>query len=201
MSTQVRDYVLRYLVCRLFQPKQSKEPLIPHEFPARPWAKVGVDLFTLENRNYLLTVDYFSNFVEIDNLTISTSTAVIKKLKEQFSRHGIPEIVFSDNGSQFSCVEFKSFSDAWSFEHRTYLPLLPQSNGKAEKAVKTCKLIMKKAALSKSDVHLALLDFRNTPSERDGGSPSQKLFSRQTRTRIPTTAELLSPKVVVKDRV
>ena len=105
------------------------------------------------------------------------STAVIKKLKEQFSRHGIPEIVFSDNGPQFSCGEFKSFSDTRSFEHRTSSPLFPQSNGKAEKVVKTCKLIMKKAALSKSDVHLALLDFRNTPSERDGASPSQKLFS------------------------
>ena len=204
MSTQVRDYVLRCSVCRSYQPTQSKEPLIPHEFPARPWAKVGVDFFTLENRNYLLTVDYFSNFVEIDNLTSTTSTAVIKKLKEQFSRHGIPEIVFSDNGPQFSCGEFKSFSDVWSFEHRTSSPLHPQmemSNGKAENAVKTCKLIMKKAALSKSDVHLPLLDFRNTPSERDGASPSQKLFSRRTRTRIPTTAELLSPKVVVKDRV
>lgn len=184
MSTQVKDFVSRCSVCKTYQPRQCKEPLISHELPARPWAKVGVDLFVLENRTYLLTVDYFSNFVEVDYLTSTTSTAVIKKIKEQFSRHGIPEIVFSDNGPQFSCREFKSFADVWGFEHRTSSPLYPQSNGKAENAVKTCKLIMKKAALSKSDVHLALLDFRNTPSERDGTSPSQKLFSRRTRTRM-----------------
>ena len=64
-----------------------------------------------ENRNYLLTVDYFSNFVEVDYLTRTTSTAVIKRMKEQISRHGIPEIVFSNNGPQFSCGEFRSFSD------------------------------------------------------------------------------------------
>ena len=84
-------------------------------------------------------------------------------MKERFSRHGIPEIVFTDNGPQLSCGEFKSFSDAWAFQHRTSSPLHPQSYGKAENAVRTCKLIMKKAALLKSDVHLALLDLRNTP--------------------------------------
>ena len=201
MSTQIKDFVSRCSVCRSYQPKQCKEPLLPHDVPERPWAKVGIDLFTLDNRNYLLTVDYFSNFVEVDHLTSTTSTAVIKKLKEQFSRHGIPESVITDNGPQFSCGEFEKFSNNWGFKHQTSSPLHPQSNGKAENAVKTCKLIMKKAMLSKSDVHLALLDFRNTPSERDGASPSQKLFSRRTRTRIPTTTDQLSPQVVAKEIV
>ena len=77
----------------------------------------------------------------------------------------------------------------------------PQSNGKAENAVETCTLIMKKAMLLKSDVHLALLDFRNIPSERDGASPLQKLFSQRTRTCIPTTKDQLSPQVVAKEIV
>ena len=132
-------------------------------------------MFTPENRNYLLTVDYFSNFIEVDYLTSPTSPEVIRKMSEQLSRHDIPKIVFSDNGPQFSCEEFKPFSDGWEFEHRTSSPLHSQSNGRAGNAVKTCKLIMKKAALSKSDIHLALLDFGNTPSERDGTSPSQRL--------------------------
>lgn len=41
----------------------------------------------------------------------------------------------------------------------------------------------------------------NTSSEQIGTSPSQKLFSRRTRTRIPTTADLLAPKIVAKERV
>ena len=36
--------------------------------PNRPWAKVGVDRFTFNERNYLTIVDYFSGFWEIDPL-------------------------------------------------------------------------------------------------------------------------------------
>ena len=109
--------------------------------------------------------------------------------------------MFTDNGPQFVCREFKEFEREWEFQHSTSSPLHPQSNGKVENSVKTCKLLMKKALLSKGDVHLALLEFRNTPSERDGVSLSQKLFSRRTRARLPTTKELLKPRVVDTDKV
>ena len=81
------------------------------------------------------------------------------------------------------------------------VPFASPVNGKVENSVKTCKLLMKKALLSKGDVHLALLEFRNTPSERDGVSPSQKLFSRRVRARLPTTKELLKPQVVDGNKV
>jgi hypothetical protein len=60
---------------------------------------------------------------------------------------------------------------------------------------------MKKAFLSKADVHLALLEFMNTPSERDGVSPSQNLFSRRTRTCLPTTKDLLKPRVIDAEKI
>jgi hypothetical protein len=60
---------------------------------------------------------------------------------------------------------------------------------------------MKKAFLSKADVHLALLKFRNTPSEPDGVSPSQKLFLRRTRTCLPTTKDPLKPCVTDAEKV
>ena len=201
MSSQMRELVSRCSICNTYQPKQSKEPLISHETPALPWSKVGVDLFVFENRTYLITVDYYSNFFEVDYLTSTTAAAVIKKLKEQFSRHGIPETVFTDNGPQFVCREFREFEREWESQHSTSSPLHPQSNGKVENSVKTCKLLMKKALLSKGDVHLALLEFRNTPSERDGVSPSQKLFSRRMSARLPTTKELLKPRVVDGNKV
>lgn len=148
-----------------------------------------------------MIADYFSNFFEVDYLITTTATAVIQKLTAQFSRHGIPDIVFSDNGPQFACAEFKKFSRDWEFEHATSSLRYPQANGKVENAVKTCKMLMKKAALSKTDIYLALLAFRNTPSEGVSVSPAQKLFSRRTRNRLPTTAELLMPQVIPCERV
>jgi transposase InsO family protein len=61
------------------------------------------------------------------------------KLRSHFSRHGIPDIVFSDNGPQFDSSEFRKFASLWEFKHETPSPLYPQSNGKVEQAVKTAK--------------------------------------------------------------
>ena len=49
---------------------QRKEPLQPHDVPSRPWAKVAVDFFHLNGQQYLLIVDYFSGFWEVEILTI-----------------------------------------------------------------------------------------------------------------------------------
>ena len=54
---------------------------------------------------------------------------------------------------------------------------------------------MKKAALGKFDPCLALLDYRNTPSDI-GSSPVQRLFSRTTRNLLPSTTRLLEPATV-----
>ena len=41
---------------------------------------------------------------------------------------------------------------------------------------------------------LALLDFRNTPSQGMDSSPVQRLMNRRTKTLLPTTSQLLVPK-------
>jgi len=61
----------------------------------------------------------------------------------------------------------------------TSSPHYPQSNGKAENAVKTVKRLLTKCKLSgQSEIH-ALLDWRNTPSESIGTSPAQRFLGRR----------------------
>ena len=55
---------------------------------------------------------------------------------------------------------------------------------------------MKKARKTSSDPYLASLDYRITPTQSLGTSPVQCLMSRRTMSLLPTTMELLSPKVV-----
>ena len=197
MSSEMMDYVAKCGTCNTFRPEQSKEPLKSHELPTRPWAKVATDIFMFDQREYLLTVDYYSNFWEVELLTSTTSRAVINKLRKLFSTHGIPETVVSDNGPQFASEEFSQFAKQWEFQHVTSSPHYPQSNSKVENAVRTCKRIMKTAKEAKTDVYLAILDFRNTPTEDTGTSPVQKLFARRTRTLLPLSDNQLQTATVL----
>ena len=124
-----------------------------------------------------------------------TSKEVIHKLKAHFARNGIPETVTSDNGPCYNSKEFAEFSQAYGFEHITSSPGYPQSNGKAESAVKSAKTLMKKALDSKTDPYLALLELRNVPGEKVKSSPAQRLFGRRTRTKVPVSKKLLKPKI------
>ena len=109
----------------------------------------------------------------------------------QFARHGIPDVLITDNGTQFSSSEFAKFAEVWKFEHKTSSPHHPQSNGKVENAVKICKNLLKKARADNRDPLLAFLDWRNTPTEGLGTSPVQRLMGRRTRTLLPTHTKLL----------
>lgn len=195
MTEQIRTAISKCDVCRAMDTKQQKETLHSHEVPSRPWAKVGTDLFTHNNIDYLLTVDYYSNFWEVDHLPDTKSSTVIRKLKAHFARQGIPDVVVSDNGPQYSSHEFDRFSQLWGFQHRTSSPGYPQSNGKAESAVKTAKRLMMKAKVAGEDPYLAMLDHRNTPFKGLDTSPAQRLMCRRTRTLLPTRDSLLQQEV------
>ena len=195
MNSEVKALVERCAVCAEFQARNASQPMQSHQLTDRPWSKVATDLFTVSGKNYLTVVEYYSDFVEVSELEDTTSRAVIQVLKEQFSRHGIPDTVVSDNGSQYSSHEFHEFSLSWEFNHVISSPHYPKSNGKAESSVKTVKQLFKKADRDGIDPLLSLLDYRNTPTEGIGDSPAQRLMSRRTRTILPTASSLLRPKV------
>lgn len=70
-------------------------------------------------------MDYFSRFFEIAKLTSTTSEAVAEHFKSIFARHGIPEVVRSDNGPQFASESFSVFAKDWGFNHVTSSPHFP----------------------------------------------------------------------------
>ena len=69
MTNDVRDFTQRCETCREYEHSQAKEPLMRHEIQSGPCQKVGADLLTLNGKDYLITVDYYSNFWEIDRLS------------------------------------------------------------------------------------------------------------------------------------
>ena len=74
---------MKYMVsnCIASLENRQQEPLIAHEVPTAPCHKVGMDLFSFKGRDYLLVVDYFSNYPEVCLLNDTHSSSVIVKLK------------------------------------------------------------------------------------------------------------------------
>ena len=74
----------------------------------------------------------------------SASTATVDRLRQTFSTQGLPEIIVSDNGSNFTSKEFETFLKLNGIKHITTAPYHPVSNGLTEKAVQTVKEGIKK---------------------------------------------------------
>ncbi|XP_055911365.1 uncharacterized protein K02A2.6-like [Eupeodes corollae] len=151
---------------------------------------------TTEITKYVESCNSYSGYFDFVKLKQSSSAEVILQLKKMFAVHGIPFILESDNGPQFSSKEFKAFAKKWDFTHQTSSLRYPKSNGFAERFVQVAKSLLKKCHKDQSDVYLALLNYRNTPRSNDLLSPNQRLMSRRTRKNIPSSEQSLKPKVV-----
>ncbi len=179
-------------VCAQYTTRHQKEPMLHQKIPQLPWQFVSQDLFQHESRNYLITVDHYSDYFEMTPLDNTLSTTVITATKALFAAHGIPMVTLTDNGPQFTSSEYASFAKQWNFQHITSSPYHSQGNGRAEAAVKTAKNLLKKC----KDPLLGLLHLRNTPTKHHASSPAQRLFSRRTRTSLPVSPEHLQPEVI-----
>ncbi|XP_062849175.1 uncharacterized protein K02A2.6-like [Trichomycterus rosablanca] len=188
IAGKVKNLVLSCEHCKIHRPSQHREPLITTPLPDLPWQKLAADLCEHKGHHYLIVIDYFSRWLEILNLPKTNSDTVIQKLKSIFTRFGTPEELMTDNGPQFSADQFRRFAAEYNFQHVTSSPHFPQSNGAAERAVKTAKWILKQA-----DPHLALLSYRSTPTEPTRESPAKLLMGREIRTTLPVLKERLQP--------
>ena len=193
MAAEIKQLVQNCEQCEQLKPKNQKETLRQHSDGNGPWDKIGTDLFEIKGKNYLLVIDYYSNFIEVDQLTTTTSKQVIEKLKKQFARFGIPCQIVSDGGPQYSSSEFEVFVKDWGIIHHITSPNHPNSNGKAESGVKVIKNMMIKTLQSGTDQNIAILEQRNTPRQDTGLSPSEMMFGRQSRTMLPSMKQLLKP--------
>ena len=146
---------------------------------------MGVDICEFSGKLYLITVDYFSNFIEVDLLTNTSAKQVMHCLKRNIARYGIPRCLHSENAQQFLCTAFTEFMQSWCIIHSSSSPGHQSANGKAEAAVKSVKNMLKCTSHENSDQYLALLEMRNTPNQDVNRSPAQLVFGRFTRSVLP----------------
>ncbi len=184
--------------CQDHLPSQSKEPIITKPRPSRPFQEIAVDFCSYAGQDFLITVDCYTDWPDIIHMRNNTTTPQLTAtLLKAFCRTGAPDVVWSDQGPQFTAKLFKDFSKEWGFQHITSSPMYPQSNGKAEATVKAMKKIIRAAwrrnSLDERALTRALLQYRNTPSQRDRLSPAQKLFGQPIQDTLPAHRRAFAP--------
>lgn len=181
ISTDIKQKVETSHFCQTNKRTQCKEPLQPKTLPERPWQKLATDLCEYNGKHYCVVSDYYSRYLEILQLTSTTTEQVVKGLKATFARFGIPEQIQSDNGSCYSSEAWKDFCRQFDIEHITSSPHNPQGNGHAERAVQVAKRMLKQ-----DDPVLALMCYRATPSASTSVSPAKLLMGWKIRTTLPS---------------
>ena len=156
-------------------------------WPDRPWTRVHVDFASYQGDHYLVMVDAHSKWPEVILMSKGTTAErTIAAMRGVFSRLGLCEEVFADNGPPFPSKEFGKFLQENGIKLILAPAYHPPTNGEAERFVQTFKKGMKTNQGRKSKLHKLqefLLVYRSTPHSITGQPPSELLFGRRIRTR------------------
>ena len=197
IDKNLANKVQRCETCQLNQKSPSSAPLHTWEWPKKPWARIHIDHAAWEGKTILIVVDAHSKWIEAIPVPSTSSAATIKVLRYLFASQGIPELIFSDNGTSFTSDEFKQFVTRNGIRHRTSSPYHPATNGLAEWAVQLVKSGLKKNAKGDLDLCLArvLFKYRNTPHATTGVTPAELLLGRKPRTHLDLLHPDMAPRV------
>ena len=198
IDNDIYNVVFSCKKCQDLLPANTKEPITSKPIPNKPFQEVAADFCSYGGQSYLILVDCFTNWPHIIPMGHNTTAAhLVNVLRKSFCRTAIPEIVWSDGGPQFTSKRFQDFSKQWGFTHQTSSPHYPQSNGKAQATVKSMQRIIATSwstrTLNEDKLCRAVLQYRNTPSRKDGLSPAQKLYGRPIQDTLPAHRRSFAP--------
>ena len=191
MRRKVEEYVQSCLACNAAISSVTPVPLEPNLLPDRPWQKLHADFKgPIDSKCYLdVVIDQYSKFPEVDIVSSTSFEKLRPVLDRIFSTHGIPETVSADNGPPYFSHDLKMYAEEMGFKLTPVSPEDPQANGFAENFVKIlCKLIHTASVEGKdprAELYKYLLHYRATPHCTTEKSPSEMLFGRRIKTKLP----------------
>ena len=198
INNDIENIITACQFCQDHLPSNPKEPIVSKPKPLRPFQEVAADFAAYGGKQFLIIVDCYSDWPDVIPMGSNTTTRhLVSALRSTFCRTAIPDILWSDGGPQFTAKEFNTFAAQWGFTHKMSSPRYPQSNGKAEATVKSMKRVLAASwdhrQLNDNRLCRALLQYRNTPSRRDGLSPAQKLYGHPVQDSLPAHRRSFAP--------
>lgn len=151
-----------------------------------------LDLFYFGKYTFLIIVDAFSRWIDVNLLKTSNANSIIDHLRRFIVTFGLPREIVSDNGPPFNSSQFIEFCQKQGIKVTKSPPYHPESNGLAERGVQTTKNALKRFLLDEKyrsltineQVDNFLFKYRNTPNAVSGISPSAIMFKFKPQTLI-----------------
>lgn len=158
IDMQIEECTKQCSTCQVVQNQPPKTLLHPWIPASKPMERVHIDFAGPfeEGLTYMVLVDAYSKWPEVFIMKSITSERTVDVLSRVFAKYGLPQIMVTDNGTQFTSVEFKDLVDKNGIVHKRSAPYHPSTNGQAERFAQTLKQAIR-------------------ASRSDGGSPQLKL--------------------------
>ena len=182
--------------------KHTVPPIQDFAVPAKRFQHIHVDIVSMPPSNgfsHLLTiVDRFSRWPVAIPITDMNAETVIDALTHSWiATFGVPEVVTTDRGSQFTSQLWTQLLRNWGVKHITTTAYHPESNGMVERLHRRLKESI--IALSRGERHnwfwklpMTLLALRTTIKPDIGASPSELVFGEG----VAVPGQLIGPPVL-----
>jgi len=186
------DIELLVKKCQACQAHRNVDPPAPPASwpqPTAPWTRIHADFAgPVAGKMYLVITDAFSKWLEVVQMTSTTSRTTIVELTRLFAQFGLPHALVTDNGTQFTSAEFATFMNERGIRHLRSAPYHPATNGAAERNVQTLKSALKEEksnGLATAEVLQQFLQrYRSTPHSTTGETPAALFLKREMRTKL-----------------
>ncbi|XP_055604884.1 uncharacterized protein K02A2.6-like [Uranotaenia lowii] len=198
INEDIENFVKCCATCAKMETKINSSQNEPWTPTTRPFSRLHADFFHFDGSTFLLIIDSFSKWLEIDIMSRGTNAKqVIKKFSSLFSRFGLPDVVVTDGGPPFNSGDFVMFLEKQGIKVLKSPPYHPQSNGQAERMVRVTKDILKKFLIDPKTKSLDLddrlsfflMNYRNSFIGQDSIFPTEKVLSYQPKLLL----DLLNP--------
>ncbi|XP_059160902.1 uncharacterized protein LOC131944361 [Physella acuta] len=184
----------------------GKAPLGKTEVVGQPFEKIAIDIVgpltqtKKKNRFILTAADICTRWPEAVPLKSVTAAEIQDALLSIFTRMGFPEVILSDNGTQFTSEIFCTVSKMFGIKIVHASAYHAMANGAVERWNGTLKEMLKKVAIDKDDdwdvfIPAALFAYREVPNESTGYPPFELMFGRKVRGPMSILRDILTGEV------
>lgn len=202
----VENFVKKCFGCTITSAPDRPEPMKRTELPSSAWQHVAMDYCGVlpSGDHMLVVVDYFSRFKEVEFMKTITSEQTIDRIDTMFARYGYPISITADNAKQFVSEEFKQYCEEANIRLISTIPYWPQMNGEVERQnrslLKRLTIMQSENKRWKRELNKYLLMYRATTHSTTLKSPSELMFGRVIRDKLPSVWQPLEVDEELRDR-